>query len=118
MEMNFSSHHPLTFFNISNEFLWRWFCILFFVCYNLPKNMRCPMRAAQYFAQFLSLSLLLLLVGGGCSNQGGTNGQPDPSFGNQGAVVTPLNAGDDMGLALALQSDGKIVVAGCSVTEG
>lgn len=38
--------------------------------------------------------------------------QPDPSFGNGGAVIIPLSVGYDAGYGLAIQPDGKIVVAG------
>jgi uncharacterized delta-60 repeat protein len=38
--------------------------------------------------------------------------QPDPSFGNGGGAITPLSAGYDSGYGLAIQPDGKIVVAG------
>jgi uncharacterized delta-60 repeat protein len=40
------------------------------------------------------------------------NGSLDPSFGTGGEVTTPIGPGDDMGLAVALQPDGRIVVAG------
>lgn len=38
----------------------------------------------------------------------------DPSFGTGGKVVTPIGSGDDILYAMALQADGKIVVAGAS----
>jgi len=41
-------------------------------------------------------------------------GDPDSSFGASGKVVTAVGAGDDRGHAVALQSDGKVVVAGYS----
>ena len=40
------------------------------------------------------------------------NGLLDPAFGNGGIVVTTIRSGDDNTSALAIQSDGKIVVAG------
>lgn len=40
------------------------------------------------------------------------DGSLDPSFGNGGVVVTPISNGDDVGNAIVLQPDGKIVVAG------
>ena len=40
------------------------------------------------------------------------NGSLDTSFNGTGKVTTPFGAGDDFGLALVLQTDGKIVVAG------
>lgn len=41
-----------------------------------------------------------------------TNGSLDTSFDSDGIVTTDFNGGDDKGSAIALQSDGKIVVAG------
>jgi len=42
------------------------------------------------------------------------HGAPDPAF---SAVLTPIGSGDDIGRALAVQSDGRILVAG-SVYNG
>jgi len=42
------------------------------------------------------------------------NGSLDRSFDGDGKVTTPIRAGDDIAHALALQPDGKIVVAGDS----
>ena len=44
-----------------------------------------------------------------------SNGSLDASFGNNGSVVTSINGGDTA-FALAVQPDGKIVVAGTSIT--
>jgi uncharacterized delta-60 repeat protein len=41
-----------------------------------------------------------------------SNGTPDTSFGTSGIVSTPVLNGDDYAFAVALQPDGKIVVAG------
>ncbi|MCB9208091.1 MAG: hypothetical protein H6612_05820 [Ignavibacteriales bacterium] len=43
-----------------------------------------------------------------------TNGTLDGSFGSGGKVITPIGAYDDGGYAVAVQSDGKILVAGNS----
>src|SRR5262245_23657894 len=43
-----------------------------------------------------------------------TSGSLDTTFGNNGVVTTDFGATDDRGIAVALQSDGKIVVAGRS----
>ncbi len=43
-----------------------------------------------------------------------TDGSLDTSFGNGGKALTPVGNFDDFGYAVALQSDGKIVVAGVS----
>jgi uncharacterized delta-60 repeat protein len=42
------------------------------------------------------------------------SGVPDTTFGAGGKVSTPIGSGSDVGYSLALQSDGKIVVAGYS----
>ncbi|KAF0172455.1 MAG: hypothetical protein FD161_4034 [Limisphaerales bacterium] len=39
-------------------------------------------------------------------------GALDPTFGTGGKVTTPIASGNDYGFSMALQSDGKIVVAG------
>jgi len=48
-----------------------------------------------------------------------SNGSLDPSFGNQGVVTTPVGfrKGWDSARALVIQSDGKIVVTGESLTQ-
>ncbi|MCX6928093.1 MAG: choice-of-anchor D domain-containing protein [Verrucomicrobia bacterium] len=43
-----------------------------------------------------------------------TNGTLDTSFGNLGMVTTPIGNAQDFGRSVAVQSDGKIVVAGDS----
>jgi uncharacterized delta-60 repeat protein len=47
-----------------------------------------------------------------------TDGSLDPSFGTGGKVTTDFGGADDHGYSVALQSDGKIVVAGFSVNYG
>lgn len=42
------------------------------------------------------------------------NGELDPSFGNNGSVRTNVNSPDDFAYDLAIQEDGKILVAGYS----
>jgi uncharacterized delta-60 repeat protein len=44
----------------------------------------------------------------------GTDGSLDPTFGSGGIVLTPVGAAGDEGRGLALQPDGRIVVAGFS----
>ena len=44
------------------------------------------------------------------------DGSPDASFGTGGKVITPFGSEDDDAFAVALQSDGKIVVAGRSAS--
>lgn len=41
-----------------------------------------------------------------------TDGQPDPTFGDDGKVITDFSGENDAGAQVALQKDGKIVVAG------
>ncbi len=43
-----------------------------------------------------------------------TNGSLDTAFGSGGKVVTPIGSGDESAGDLAIQSDGKIIVAGYS----
>ena len=47
-----------------------------------------------------------------CSIRYNTDGKPDNSFGSLGAAITPINVRDEGATAVALQSDGKIVLAG------
>jgi uncharacterized delta-60 repeat protein len=44
-------------------------------------------------------------------------GSLDPTFGNGGKVVTSITSGEDKAYGVALQSDGKIVVAGSSTNS-
>jgi uncharacterized delta-60 repeat protein len=62
-----------------------------------------------------------IVVAGECSNATDfdfclarylANGSLDSSFGTSGKVITPIGGGDDRANSLALQSDGKIIVAG------
>lgn len=46
-----------------------------------------------------------------------TNGAPDNSFGYNGMVITDFAGFDDHGTALAIQQDGKIVLAGSSSND-
>jgi uncharacterized delta-60 repeat protein len=47
-----------------------------------------------------------------------SNGSPDPGFGINGKVTTPIGTNNDTPRSVAIQNDGKIVVAGYSVFEG
>src|SRR5262249_18884594 len=71
----------------------------------------------------------IVVVGTATTNVGGKdlavirylpNGQPDPGFGSLGKVTIDVyNQGeDDEAFAVALQADGKILVAGYAVTPG
>jgi uncharacterized delta-60 repeat protein len=46
------------------------------------------------------------------------NGNLDPSFGSGGKVTTDFSNSDDVVSAMAIQSDGKIVVAGAMILNG
>jgi len=48
----------------------------------------------------------------------GTDGSPDDSFGNQGAVRTPVGQAGAEANAIALQPDGRIVVVGTAFAHG
>ena len=61
---------------------------------------------------FLILSLILYFP----SHAYATPGHLDPSFGSGGEVTTSIGATDDTAYALAVQPDGKTVVAGYSNT--
>ncbi len=64
------------------------------------------------------------IVVAGCSNNGSnddfavvrynSDGSLDNGFGTGGKVTTPIGIGDDYGTSVAIQNDGKIVVAGYS----
>ncbi|HNL13877.1 MAG TPA: DUF4347 domain-containing protein, partial [Accumulibacter sp.] len=47
-----------------------------------------------------------------------TNGSLDLSFSNDGRLITALSATDDYATAVAIQADGKILVAGCAQIGG
>src|SRR2546423_1755792 len=47
-----------------------------------------------------------------------TPGDLDPTFGTAGKVLTPVGAAEDSASAVAVQPDGKIVVAGPTVVSG
>jgi hypothetical protein len=47
-----------------------------------------------------------------------TAGDLDPNFGNGGKVLTDFSGNDDVGSAVGIESDGKIVVGGTSTSQG
>jgi uncharacterized delta-60 repeat protein len=68
-----------------------------------------------------------ILVGGYSSNGSdfdftvirfNQDGSLDNSFGTNGIVVTPVGTGDEYGLCIAIQADGKILLAGYSGNSG
>lgn len=65
-------------------------------------NPRCPVR---FFAVFVAMLALVWVASGAPSDL-------DVSFGTAGKVATDFGGGDDAGNHMAVQSDGKIVVAG------
>jgi len=46
-----------------------------------------------------------------------SNGSPDNTFGSYGKVITPVGSGEENGYSVALQSDGKILAAGYTVSN-
>ena len=46
-----------------------------------------------------------------------TNGKLDNTFGKNGRVTTPVGDGDDKAMSMALQTDGKIVLAGYALKQ-
>ncbi len=50
-----------------------------------------------------------------CALRYNANGTVDTSFGNSGTVITPLGTSDDNARAVAVQPDGKLVLAGYCV---
>ena len=73
------------------------------------------MKTAHRYHGFLSLAALLLLPLNVMAQQAG---DPDPSFGTGGKVFTDISGDNDEGYDVALQADGKIVVAGLSPNVG
>lgn len=68
-----------------------------------------------------------IVVVGFCNNGGNedvavvrytSGGVLDSTFNGSGKVVTPVGTGSDKAYAVAIQSDGKILVGGCSVVGG
>ncbi|HZJ13941.1 MAG TPA: hypothetical protein VFD27_02780, partial [Chthoniobacteraceae bacterium] len=77
----------------------------------LPSNNTCLAAAAACWRRCVWLAACHLLV---FSQAFGAPGDLDPTFGNGGKVTTAIGSGNDRGSSVALQSDGKIVVAGYS----
>lgn len=77
-----------------------------------------PTRAATSIslglAVLTNLPILMLLASGLFSEGHAAPGALDPTFGSGGKVTTPISSYDDAGQSAAVQSDGKIVVAGYS----
>jgi uncharacterized delta-60 repeat protein len=59
----------------------------------------------------LFMSILVLVLS---YNSFAQDGSLDLSFGNGGKVITPIGLGQDIGYSVAIQADGKIVMAGSS----
>lgn len=60
------------------------------------------------------LHLSVLLIGLSVNSQ--NDGTLDANFGTQGKIITSINSGADKAYGVALQSDGKIVVAGMTTS--
>jgi len=63
--------------------------------------------------QILTLALVFTVI----STIAQTPGVTDPASGRKGIVITPVSTADDEANAIAIQKDGKIVVAGYSNTD-
>lgn len=79
------------------------------------------MKKHRIFVLFVTLIILALLTGypqvvDATSPPPPPSGSLDTGFGTGGIVTTPIGSGDDYGSSVAVQSDGKIVVAGYSFT--
>ena len=76
----------------------------------------------QYFSRLPSASLpcalvalvLTLLIAAGVNPVAAAAGDLDTSFGSDGKVTTAIGSGTDVARSVAIQADGKIVVAGYS----
>ena len=104
--MNFSSGLPLTTLQSMPVHLAELYLLYnaqFFVHYKLFIYYFCPMR----FLLSFFFSLILTTSKSYCQN-----GSLDLTFGNGGKVLTYFSTGPDDGYAIAIQSDGKIVLAG------
>jgi uncharacterized delta-60 repeat protein len=66
----------------------------------------------------LVIALLSLILGWNLLVYAAGPGDLDPSFGENGIVITPVENGSSNGRSVALQSDGKIVVAGFASSGG
>src|SRR5262245_56152180 len=62
------------------------------------------------------IRLVLTVVLIGPSPLSAADGDLDPTFGVGGIVITDFSGGGDYAFTLALQSDGKIVAAGRTIT--
>lgn len=63
---------------------------------------------------FAFSAIMLLVFLGAEQIVRGAAGDPDPTFGSGGHVFTDFSANDDYGFAIALQPDGRMIVAGQS----
>jgi uncharacterized delta-60 repeat protein len=80
------------------------------------KHLR-TMKHLRIIASVIGVTILLALAacGGGAGTGSAAAGSLDTSFGIGGIVTTPIGSSNDSIRAAALQSDGKIVVAGASI---
>lgn len=62
--------------------------------------------------RFFVLQLLIAMLHCAPTAVFAAPGDLDVSFGSSGKVITPIGTGDDVGVGLALQPDGKIILAG------
>jgi len=70
------------------------------------------MAARKLLTALALLALFLTVTARGTA--WATAGDLDPAFGSGGKVTTPIGSSDDNGAAVAIDSSGRIVVAGSS----
>lgn len=78
------------------------------------------MRVSGYHIkeiQFMAVTVMFLAALPNSADSFATPGSLDTTFDNDGIATTSIGTSDDIGYAVALQSDGKIVVAGRSGTD-
>ena len=68
--------------------------------------------------ELLCVALLLAMTFSATANAFAADGDLDLTFGTGGKVVADFSGSSDVGFAMAIQADGKIVVAGTSNASG
>src|SRR5881394_3580498 len=68
----------------------------------------------SFYTLGLAAIAIALICSPGSQVANAAGGDLDPTFGNGGQVLTDLNHSTDLAYAVAIQSDGKLVVGGTS----
>ena len=84
---------------------------------SLRRNYRLPKTRSNGWHYVILLAAIIgsLFIAGSTSIP--TDGDLDPTFGTGGVVMTDFNTSTDLANAVALQPDGKLVVAGTTYTD-